>query len=107
MYIAHGFWHNMFGIELFSIRGLSDDVMAAEVEVLAVYLLEQKDEDLAEVFTAEAGGTLASEAELAKTFIVTEDIAKPILLLEVTINKSCVVKTKMNENSSCHYTLLT
>ena len=42
MYIVHGFWHNMFGIELFGIRGLSDDeVMAAEVEVLAVYLLEQ------------------------------------------------------------------
>ena len=96
MYIVHGFWHNMYGIELFSIRGLSDDeVMAAEVEVLAVYLLEQKDEDLAEVFTAEAGGTLASEAELAKTFIDTEDIAKPILLLEVTINKSCVVRTKI------------
>ena len=58
MYIVHGFWHNMYGIELFGIRGLSDD-------------------------------------KVPKTFIVTEDIAKLILLLKVTINGSCVVKTKM------------
>ena len=58
MYIVHGFWHNMYGIELFGIRGLGDD-------------------------------------KVPKTFIDTVDIAKLILLLEVTINGSCVVKTKM------------
>ena len=36
-----------------------------------------------------------SDGKVPKTFIVTEDITKLILLLEVTINRSCVVRMKM------------